>query len=387
MRRDSWHGRNERRRSVNVQGRVRQATEADVPAILDLLTHFERPREFLRPRYEEDPTYRPRQSFVWEEDGRMLAHVRVYEQTLRLPATTVTVAGIGNVVTHREHRRRGYNRRVLDAALADAAHRGFAYSLLWTNSPFVYERHGYGAAPEQVVTGVAAAPDGSLPANARPVVVRPFEITDLPAVARLYEQVHGQRPGTVVRDQPYWRANLAFRREEPGDFLLALDGDALVGYVRTRRDGTALEVTELTSASTAAARHLLTVAAAPVGGRVTGRLPESAIGLLDAAPHVEESWRLMGRPLRIDNLAAALRDSRPDTHPDLSVHPAGGRDVLLRTPTTAPTAPIGPGLLTALLLWGAADRLEPHLATRPDAPLLRSLFPRQDGVLWQADSF
>jgi predicted N-acetyltransferase YhbS len=385
MRRDSWHGWNERRRSVSVQGRVRQATEADVPAILDLLTHFDRPREFLRPRYEQDPTYRPRQSFVWEEGGRLLAHVRVYERTLRLPDATLAMAGIGNVVTHREHRRRGYNRRVLDAALADAAHRGFAYSLLWTNSPFVYERHGYGSAPEQVVAGVAAAPDGP-PSNARPVLVRPFEITDLPSVARLYEQVHGERPGTVVRDQSYWRANLAFRREEPGDFLLAFDEDTLVGYIRTRRDGTDLEVTELTSASTAAARHLLTVAAAPVSGRVTGRLPESAIALLDAAPHVEESGRLMGRPLRLDNLATALRDSRPDTRPDLTVHPAGGHDVLLRTPT-GPTAPIGPGLLTSLLLWGAADRLEPQLALRPDAALLRSLFPPQDGVFWQADSF
>lgn len=385
MRRDSWHGWNERRRSVSVQGRVRQATEADVPAILDLLTHFDRPREFLRPRYEQDPTYQPRQSFVWEEDGRLLAHVRVYERTLRLPDATLAMAGIGNVVTHREHRRRGYNRRVLDSALADAAHRGFAYSLLWTNSPFVYERHGYGSAPEQVVAGVAAAPGGS-PSNARPVLVRPFEITDLPSVARLYEQVHGERPGTVVRDQPYWRANLAFRREEPGDFLLALDEDTLVGYIRTRRDGTDLEVTELTSASTAAARHLLTVAAAPVSGRVTGRLPESAIALLDAAPHVEESGRLMGRPLRLDNLATALRDSRPDTRPGLTVHPAGGHDVLLRTPT-GPTAPIGPGLLTSLLLWGAADRLEPQLTPRPDAALLRSLFPPQDGVLWQADSF
>ena len=43
---------------------VRRARSEDVEPILDLLSHYERPRSYFEPFYLEDPGYRADQSWV-----------------------------------------------------------------------------------------------------------------------------------------------------------------------------------------------------------------------------------------------------------------------------------------------------------------------------------
>src|SRR6185312_3457663 len=106
---------------------VRRARDTDVDRVLDLLTHFDLTREFFAPWFDADPAFYPDNSWLVEEDGDLLAHLRIFPRRLRLgPAATLTVAGIGQVVTAKHARGRGHADRLLRAGL-DAAHAaGFA---------------------------------------------------------------------------------------------------------------------------------------------------------------------------------------------------------------------------------------------------------------------
>lgn len=376
--------------AADADGVVRQATATDVDAILDLLAHLDWPLEHLRPRYEPEAGYEPEQSWVVEKDGRVVAHLRVYDRTLRLADGKLPIAGIGEVATDRDHRRRHYADRLLAAALSEAEREGYAYSLLWTAVPELYARHGYGPAPEQVVTATIPT-TGAARAN-----VRVFRPDDLPAVAALYDRVQARRTGTAIRDLAYWRASLTWSREDPDGFLVALppgggprgggDGDEVVAYLRSRHRGGELEVLELTAEDPTVARTLLTTAAAPTHGRVRATLPRSSFALLGEDQEIHVKPGLMGRPLRLPALSAALRSSEPRTRRRATVLPGEGTSVRLGT-SDGITDEVSPGPLTHLLLWGHDSLVAPDLDTRADAPRLRELFPPQDGVIWPVDTF
>src|SRR5712692_8488377 len=120
---------------------IRQGRPADVEAILDLLTHYELPRAAFERHYYADPTYRPEHSWLVERDGRLVAHLRIYDRLLYLSGARLRVAGVGNVVTHRDERSRGYAGQLLEAVLAALPGEGYAYSLLWTHLPVYYARY------------------------------------------------------------------------------------------------------------------------------------------------------------------------------------------------------------------------------------------------------
>src|SRR5947209_16186811 len=128
--------------------RIRQATARDVEAILDLLTHYDLPLEAFEPWYRRDPTYRPEHSWVVESDGKLLAHLRIYERRMRLLGGIVAMGGIGNVVTARHARGGGVARRLLQH-VCEHLDRHYAVSLLWTHASDVYSRHGWCRLPQE----------------------------------------------------------------------------------------------------------------------------------------------------------------------------------------------------------------------------------------------
>src|SRR3954447_26068946 len=144
--------------------RVRRARAGDVEPILDLLTHYDQPRSDFEPWYYEDPAYRPEDSWVVEDRGQLLAHLRLYRRRLRLgPTATLDVAGIGNVITAREARHHGHAAQLLNQVLKELEAQDEPCSLLWTHLPGLYAHHGYGPIPEEATSGTmpasAAAPD------------------------------------------------------------------------------------------------------------------------------------------------------------------------------------------------------------------------------------
>lgn len=380
---------------------VRRARANDVDPILDLLAFYERPRSYFEPFYLNDPTYRPEHSWVVEEDGRFLAHLRVFDRMVRVGGTGLRVAAIGNVITAPDQRGRGHAGRLLEAMLQELPTEGFAYSLLRAYQPTLYERYGWAPMEEELVQAELR------PFDPGSVAIAPYTAAELPEVMRLYEETNAQRTGPTIRSPEYWRGQLEWLEEDRDGFLVARREDAtLVGYVRSRARQDAAEILELglRAGDDAVGRALLSAVAVRCGHRVRGKLPPSLRTLLrpGEAQIVKESG-LMGRVIDLEALAATLKPVWLGR-----VRASGSRGGSFRLWTSAGTAEasvnaselrldwqetekaaisLNEGLLAHLLFLGFGGAADERIGANQDPSLLRVLFPKQDFVVWPADAF
>lgn len=189
---------------------VRRARPGEVDQILDLPAFYDRPRSYFEPFYLKDATYRPEHSWVAEREGRLLAHLRVFDREVRVGGSKSRVAAVGNVITAPDQRGRGHAGRLLEAMLTEIPEEGFAYSLLRAYQPTLYGRHGWVPIAEEVVRVELPAP-GS-------VSTEPFGGHDLPEVMRLYEETNAARTGPTVRSPEYWRGQFEWLEEDRDGF-------------------------------------------------------------------------------------------------------------------------------------------------------------------------
>ncbi len=186
---------------------------------------YEGDRAYFERRWEHDPAP---ESFnaVLEERGAIVAHLRVFARQIfvRRRAPPQPCAGIGNVAVATTHRGRRLANALLQEAVADCRASGFAFSLLYTHVPAVYESVGFQVLPvhELAVTGVRSAPWREVAVDSR--------------LQNLYERDHGGRPGTVARDSRWWQARDGWLRAE-GWRSMGIDGVAGYCYVRGAADG------------------------------------------------------------------------------------------------------------------------------------------------------
>ena len=181
---------------------IRRGRPDDVEPILDLLAFYERPRSYFEPFYLTDPTYRPEHSWVIEDNGRLLAHLRVFDRKVRVGGTELRVAAIGNVITAPDQRGRGLAGQLLEAMLQELPTDGFTYSLLRAYQSVLYERYGWAPIEEELVQAQIR------PFDSGSVAIASFADEDLPEVMRLYEEANAGRSGTTVRSPEYWHSQL-----------------------------------------------------------------------------------------------------------------------------------------------------------------------------------
>jgi predicted GNAT family N-acyltransferase len=380
---------------------IRRGRADDVEQILDLLAFYERPRSYFEPFYLKDPTYRPEHSWVIEEDGRLIAHLRVFDRKVRVGGTELRVAAIGNVITAPDQRGRGYAGRLLEAMLQELPTEEFAYSLLRSYQPTLYECYGWTPIEEELVQAELRPFD--LDSDA----IVPFADEDLPDVMPLYDEANAGRSGTTVRSSEYWRSQLEWLAEDRAGFLLSrFEDGALAGYVRSRAEPDGVEVLELglRAGEVETGRALLSAAAVRGGGQLQAHLPPSLKTLFrPGEAQIKTEFGLMGRVLDLPALVAAmepvwLQRVRQSDGRGGSLHlatSAGQAEVLVsesgvrvdeREDDHAANA-LGEGDLAHLLFRGFDDVGKERLGAREDASLLRTLFPTQDFVVWRADAF
>ena len=382
---------------------IRQGTPEDVEPILNLLTEYELPRSYFEPFYLNDSSYRPEQSWVVEQHGRLLSHLRIYDRWIRVGQAKMHIAGIGNVITAQDARGQGYSGQIMRAMLPVLQLEGYAYSLLWTHIPQLYARYGWAPIEQDLVRAVLPV---DVENSAR---IAPLQASDLPAVMRLYEAANAERTGTAIRTPEYWREQSTWLQETPEHFLVAHDNmtDAIIGYVRGRVMEQAVEILELAveGGSFDIGRELLAAISMQRGGQLQGQFPPSlrAVFLPGEADTLPESG-LMGRAI---NLAELLRVLEPLWRERLRAASgcegalilstsAGRAEVRIQneeiqvselpaaqTPEATPS--LDEGAFAHLLFHGCDER-----AGRIDVvgiPCLRVLFPEQDFVIWSADAF
>ncbi len=380
---------------------VRLARAEDVGAILDLLTEYDRPRAYFEPYYLHDPSYLPEQSLVVERAGRLLAHLRIFDRTLRMQGTPLRIAGVGNVITSRVARGRGYAGQLLQQVVVVARELGYVYSLLWTHLPDLYAGYGWAPLGQAFVQTELTAPAGTEAAEGTHTIAE-FAPADLPAVMRLYDAFNANRTGTVIRSPEYWQGQLAWLQAGRPGFLVCRDtAGVLVGYVRSRVSAGVTEILELGAPADriAVARMLVGAAAASTEGRLRAHLPSSLYGALAPQAHeiVLESG-LMGRVLNLPALVRMLasRMSECGAAGVLQLATSAGAATvqvdademtLERATGSAQDDPLGEAALAHLLFHGFDSEAGDLLGDRTDAALLKRLFPAQDFVLWPADDF
>ncbi|MFN2582565.1 MAG: GNAT family N-acetyltransferase [Candidatus Dormibacteria bacterium] len=346
---------------------VRQATAADVDPILDLLTHYELPREAFEPFYLGDPTYRPEHSWVAEEGARLLAHLRIYDRSIRLYDNIVPMGGVGNVVTARDARGRGVARALLER-VCEHLDCCYAISLLWTHAPSLYEAHGWIEVPQDIVV-IRYAGDTERDTRDGAIDVEHGTDDDIDDALELLHNADAHRSGTEPRDRAQWFAQRAWVHEDVAGFRIVRDDHGAVrAHVRVRLYGEGTDVLEVGAmpGDVQATRALLAASSSGATNlRVT--LPPT----LRSAIHADEIVERPASQLMLRICSPSLLTDSGDATMQARIDATDALDSQRRA---------------RLLLYGCGG-LGPDLDDRDDADHLQSLFPAQDAVLWQTDRF
>ena len=385
---------------------IRRGTPEDIEPILDLLTEYGLPRSYFEPFFLNDTSYRPEQSWVVEQNGRLLSHLRIYDRWIRVGRAKLHIAGVGNVITALDARGRGYSGQIIQAMLPALQQEGYSYSLLWTHLPNLYGRYGWVPIEQELVRAVLP------PSVLNAVRIAPFEDDDLPAIMGIYETANAERTGTTIRTLEYWLEQPTWLHETRDNFLVAHDNakDVVVGYVRGRITQNAVEILELGMEGDRfdIGRTLLAAISMHREEQLQGQFPPSLRGVFLHGEFgiIPEEAGLMGRVINLAELLQVMEPVWRDrvreaetsegvlwlaTSSGHAVIQVTGRelqmDVLRAAEVREAVVLLNEDQFAHLLFHGFDERADHIIGEQFDRSFLRALFPEQDFVIWAADAF
>ena len=173
------------------------------------------PEEHVR----RDPNHRPELHRLCEVDGRIVSAMRIVCQEVRYGCAVLKHTGVGDVGTLPEYRKRGYSTMVLRDAIRHMESLGSHFSMLYTGIQPFYERLGWASLPlwdDRFTISGAALP--ASPQWAGRVVQFDAEQHSR-SYRELYEQFNATRTATTVREERYWKLRFA---EPRNDVLVAV---------------------------------------------------------------------------------------------------------------------------------------------------------------------
>ena len=207
-------------------------------------------RDYFVKYFHGDALWRPDDTIVCEEGGRLVSAVSIVRRAIGRGPLRLNMAGIANVGTLPEHRGSGYSTACLKRAQAYMEADNFDFSLLGTGIAAYYARLGWVTTPlpayrAVIPEGVIFDTDG----------VRPAVAADLPAIHFLYTESNAERPLAVARDESYWRGWLNIHETAvPENLWIAENED---GYIRYALSDDTVFIKESAARDEATERTLL----------------------------------------------------------------------------------------------------------------------------------
>jgi len=256
-----------------VELRPKRAGERE--AVLDLLeSAFEGAREIFDAYMRADPAYRPEDCLLALDGTRPVACVQIFTKRVRLGAGEIALGGIGSVGTHPDYQRRGLAQQLMLRSHEAMRERGMPLALLFTGRRTFYEQVGWTWLRMRALSIQRPA---ALPSPGEGTTIREFAATDLAEVMRLYVAYSGKTAGTTVRDETYWRGQLAYAGNPDESFRVAVRDGRIVAYSRWTTLGPLRQVLEHAREPDAAdALAHLTADACPDEGALLLRAPVDA---------------------------------------------------------------------------------------------------------------
>ena len=235
-------------------------------------------RTFNGNRYEEavrwwrdglsaDPTYRPANQRILEVDGKIIGHALIIDRTVRVGVARLRMGGLGSIFVAPEYRHQGYARTLLQDCINHMARQHYDISLL-NGIPNFYQRFGFATVWPFYTTTVQAADATALTPVSQ---VRDWQEHDLPALMALYEATWLERPGSMVRNEAYWRWQLESNRIRR---VVVDEEDHILGYYLAQVPTDVAEVVASDRQTTQTLLYDMGCAAMDAGAKAFGiRLP------------------------------------------------------------------------------------------------------------------
>lgn len=214
--------------------RIRAARPSDLPQIYDVLdAAFDAPLDLFVAQTERDSTFRWRHARVAEVDGRIVAHVRIFDRIMLVRGVPVRAGGIGSVATLPAYEGSGYASALLHDAMHVMHRLGMAIGFLYTGIPEFYERLGWRVVQEPGFR--ASMREAAALSHQTLYRIRPTADADIPALVRLHRAAIAAGTGAVVRTVRTWRDQEAWLGLDSAGSLVAEYAGRIVAYVRGAR--------------------------------------------------------------------------------------------------------------------------------------------------------
>jgi predicted acetyltransferase len=148
----------------------------------------------------KDPYYKPEHSRIIRVAGRVVSHVSIIEKYMKIGRAVVKVAGIGDVYTHPEHRKKNFSRILMEDAINYMKQNQYPLTMLY-GIPNFYHKFGYIEAIVEYATFVRTA----TALDVKPTLpVRPYEPPDAPRLNDLYNATYANKTCAMVREPAHW---------------------------------------------------------------------------------------------------------------------------------------------------------------------------------------
>ena len=201
------------------------------------------------PRYSDENVWA---AFVGDEIASILT---VFPRQLRILGHSVPVGGIGNLMTSRSHRGKGFATKVLEQALAAMRERGLELAIYFSGaSPASADPvrtqgwHKWGG-QRTILRSALATADHPTPkiADSESIVLESVGRDNkraLQSVKPIHAAYAASRSGSVERDDDLWQACLDLTPAPLEEFWIAYRGGLAVAYLRASIVEDVLTITE-----------------------------------------------------------------------------------------------------------------------------------------------